>query len=102
MLMRGDRTVKRGGHRSGSARLSTRQPVSADVNRGGSRIAPIKDDHGLALAPKRTCALAAGKIGDTGLALPPALMRGTKAPRSEEHTSELQSRGHLVCRLLLE
>src|SRR5690625_5604049 len=29
---------------------------------------------------------------------------GTKAvkERSEEHTSELQSRGHLVCRLLLE
>src|SRR5439155_11642728 len=25
-----------------------------------------------------------------------------KARRSEEHTSELQSRGHLVCRLLLE
>src|SRR5207253_11282046 len=29
--------------------------------------------------------------------------RGTRhAARSEEHTSELQSRGHLVCRLLLE
>src|SRR5690625_6265651 len=27
--------------------------------------------------------------------------KGTLA-RSEEHTSELQSRGHLVCRLLLE
>src|SRR5690625_7038823 len=26
----------------------------------------------------------------------------TKESRSEEHTSELQSRGHLVCRLLLE
>src|SRR2546422_4780165 len=26
----------------------------------------------------------------------------TAAPRSEEHTSELQSRLHLVCRLLLE
>src|SRR5207253_7795611 len=26
----------------------------------------------------------------------------TFAQRSEEHTSELQSRGHLVCRLLLE
>src|SRR5690625_6102282 len=26
----------------------------------------------------------------------------TYTPRSEEHTSELQSRGHLVCRLLLE
>src|SRR5437870_11498194 len=25
-----------------------------------------------------------------------------KTKRSEEHTSELQSRGHLVCRLLLE
>src|SRR5690625_7910952 len=25
-----------------------------------------------------------------------------KVERSEEHTSELQSRGHLVCRLLLE
>src|SRR5690625_5431369 len=24
------------------------------------------------------------------------------SPRSEEHTSELQSRGHLVCRLLLQ
>src|SRR3989449_8040132 len=27
---------------------------------------------------------------------------GVRAPRSEEHTSELQSRLHLVCRLLLE
>src|SRR5439155_15262963 len=27
---------------------------------------------------------------------------GFDAGRSEEHTSELQSRGHLVCRLLLE
>src|SRR5690625_5493057 len=27
---------------------------------------------------------------------------GRSAARSEEHTSELQSRGHLVCRLLLE
>src|SRR3989442_11337573 len=28
--------------------------------------------------------------------------RSSSAPRSEEHTSELQSRPHLVCRLLLE
>src|SRR5215208_7541430 len=33
-------------------------------------------------------------------ARPPA--RSPRAQRSEEHTSELQSRGHLVCRLLLE
>src|SRR5690625_5921768 len=38
---------------------------------------------------------------------PPAIqhsktVRKRHAGRSEEHTSELQSRGHLVCRLLLE
>src|SRR5690625_5943493 len=40
------------------------------------------------------------------LASPMATATGTVSPkkssRSEEHTSELQSRGHLVCRLLLE
>src|SRR5439155_21175793 len=42
-------------------------------------------------------------------ASPPSGTRPTDSPpaglvvsRSEEHTSELQSRGHLVCRLLLE
>src|SRR5439155_3057276 len=30
------------------------------------------------------------------------ILRITTGNRSEEHTSELQSRGHLVCRLLLE
>src|SRR5690625_6199963 len=29
-------------------------------------------------------------------------LAAARATRSEEHTSELQSRGHLVCRLLLE
>src|SRR5439155_20236557 len=32
----------------------------------------------------------------------PISTSGQSAARSEEHTSELQSRGHLVCRLLLE
>src|SRR3712207_8894677 len=31
-----------------------------------------------------------------------SLRRGSRRPRSEEHTSELQSRQYLVCRLLLE
>src|SRR5690625_5350161 len=31
-----------------------------------------------------------------------AIFGGSNVQRSEEHTSELQSRGHLVCRLLLE
>src|SRR5438876_2284559 len=35
--------------------------------------------------------------------IPPSAITGTSpAPRSEEHTSELQSPVHLVCRLLLE
>src|SRR5258708_27622205 len=33
---------------------------------------------------------------------PPAFFRKTASWRSEEHTSELQSPDHLVCRLLLE
>src|SRR5207253_9858067 len=38
-----------------------------------------------------------GEIERLGVLRNPAV-----AERSEEHTSELQSRGHLVCRLLLE
>src|SRR5437870_10913415 len=33
---------------------------------------------------------------------PPTAAASAARARSEEHTSELQSRGHLVCRLLLE
>src|SRR5690625_5774745 len=52
----------------------------------------------------------AGFQDERGTASPTALylngsvryMFGRSAERSEEHTSELQSRGHLVCRLLLE
>src|SRR5439155_4147344 len=48
-------------------------------------------------------------LGLLNLRMPPLLPLEAKEPtvadlrvRSEEHTSELQSRGHLVCRLLLE
>src|SRR5437870_10313176 len=49
----------------------------------------------------------AARIGSDGNAVMPAYisrnMNGVHCQaRSEEHTSELQSRGHLVCRLLLE
>src|SRR6478672_3339050 len=37
-----------------------------------------------------------------GWARPDSIRRSPPAPRSEEHTSELQSRSDLVCRLLLE
>src|SRR6266508_5249710 len=41
-------------------------------------------------------------LGGRRIALIGHSMGGHNAMRSEEHTSELQSRGHLVCRLLLE
>src|SRR2546422_9016767 len=42
-----------------------------------------------------------GAIRTLGIGTPPGNQRST-IERSEEHTSELQSRLHLVCRLLLE
>src|SRR2546429_1690848 len=43
------------------------------------------------------------RVGDlVGVAVDQVAGRGVEADRSEEHTSELQSRLHLVCRLLLE
>src|SRR2546422_2726335 len=49
---------------------------------------PARDD------PLATALDAAGLVATLG--------QGAAFPRSEEHTSELQSRLHLVCRLLLE
>src|SRR5690625_5457963 len=44
-----------------------------------------------------------GSCSPPGSTSPPASSVGSSCSwRSEEHTSELQSRGHLVCRLLLE
>src|SRR3712207_7698719 len=53
------------------------------------------------LAAERYDALVAAAFEDAGLRpLTPRASAGE--PRSEEHTSELQSRQYLVCRLLLE
>src|SRR5262245_62444475 len=45
---------------------------------------------------------AAAPVGAELEALPPAFSSSHARNRSEEHTSELQSLRHLVCRLLLE
>src|SRR3712207_7748375 len=47
--------------------------------------------------PRRVARLTMGFLPLTRADTPPSA-----APRSEEHTSELQSRQYLVCRLLLE
>src|SRR2546425_11161444 len=48
------------------------------------------------------CAARGGRAGARGRAGRAALGRARERPRSEEHTSELQSLAYLVCRLLLE
>src|SRR2546421_8088414 len=63
----------------------------------GRRHAP---DHDHALAGDGAQQVVAGR-GDLGRAPHADPARG-RDPRSEEHTSELQSRSDLVCRLLLE
>src|SRR5439155_27272351 len=61
------------------------------------------------LVTPRPAEQAHGKFGAAGAHqagnphhLAPPHVKVDVARRSEEHTSELQSRGHLVCRLLLE
>src|SRR5205809_5181807 len=67
----------------------SRVPLSGDA----------EDMHVVRQAQRRRGGVGAGVLG-----FDPALLRGIaeRVGRSEEHTSELQSRLHLVCRLLLE
>src|SRR3712207_7937745 len=51
---------------------------------------------------RRGQGLAAHKRPECARAGSPLRYRYVRPPRSEEHTSELQSRQYLVCRLLLE
>src|SRR3712207_7360529 len=76
---------------------------SRDAARGVRRERPAleRDDieAGIAPARRRRGAHAGGVTPDDGQALS---HEAREANRSEEHTSELQSRQYLVCRLLLE
>src|SRR5439155_4100715 len=68
---------------------TARRPVAIETASGRWLVAP---DNGL-LCP----------AWEAGGGVVRAVVRSHQPPpRSEEHTSELQSRGHLVCRLLLE
>src|SRR3712207_7554691 len=63
-----------------------RDAPMAQVNRCGARIAIAR-----AVGMAASCTIFASADGGSAV-----------EPRSEEHTSELQSRQYLVCRLLLE
>src|SRR2546428_1653049 len=56
----------------------------------------------LPISPRSPAARAARAGPSTHARPPPATRRTSMSGRSEEHTSELQSRSDLVCRLLLE
>src|SRR5690625_5408992 len=64
----------------------------------------IEDQSGISLVTEKE----ARKLGDENIAkglrlsCQTQILQEVVVTRSEEHTSELQSRGHLVCRLLLE
>src|SRR3712207_8788987 len=61
------------------------------------------DDRSEHLSPSRPRADSRGSYSERGHTGFPRRTNGlTGGPRSEEHTSELQSRQYLVCRLLLE
>src|SRR3712207_7340638 len=63
----------------------------------------LEDRDGQAAGRLVAAAGAAGALeADRGQAEGPAQQRLLDPDRSEEHTSELQSRQYLVCRLLLE
>src|SRR3712207_2711386 len=72
----------------------------------------LKDGHSIAadvvilsigVRPETSLARAAGlTIGETGGIAVNDYLQTSDEARSEEHTSELQSRQYLVCRLLLE
>src|SRR3712207_6999245 len=64
------------------------------VARPASAAATKDPDHASAFS-----SLSASRLASSSSA---CMTRSAAAPRSEEHTSELQSRQYLVCRLLLE
>src|SRR2546422_5225100 len=54
------------------------------------------------VAPRLGRRIDRDRVSNRGQDAVPRWDRLPRVPRSEEHTSELQSRLHLVCRLLLE
>src|SRR5439155_26905128 len=79
-----------------------------DLSRNRGVAEGVGDDHERPGPVLRTSLEPGQRVPPPAPPLDPADAAGSRAQvlldigRSEEHTSELQSRGHLVCRLLLE
>src|SRR3712207_7241132 len=81
--------------RSASGKIVAPGFIDVHTHDDGALLAP----HGM--DPKISQGVTTVIAGNCGVSLAP-LRLTTAPPRSEEHTSELQSRQYLVCRLLLE
>src|SRR5438445_7229329 len=82
------------------SRPSTHSAVAVDSTRMRSSSVVSRSTKAASSTSARSCPWPRTSIGAKPRA---ALKTTTRAPaRSEEHTSELQSRQYLVCRLLLE
>src|SRR3712207_7424038 len=76
-------------------------PISAATSSGHGRASCSSTRASAAVVgPALPCTIAVTKPGSLPITRVPS--RKLPAARSEEHTSELQSRQYLVCRLLLE
>src|SRR3712207_8769414 len=82
----------------GALPISQRARGPAAASRRRARLARI----GLPLRADRDAARPHGHRRSPAGGLAPHHRRGAGGARSEEHTSELQSRQYIVCRLLLE
>src|SRR5690625_4450286 len=88
----------------GSGLVSSQSPPAEAQPADGLRVVTLSDAWDYANGRLSWNDLDARAVRHEGAAPPsaPVGMEGLAVGRSEEHTSELQSRGHLVCRLLLE
>src|SRR5690625_6743504 len=85
-----------------SAFVEAAEGAEDDAGAGAELVRRVCGDHDVVIglaASGRTPFVGGALRAARDAGLPTALI---SANRSEEHTSELQSRGHLVCRLLLE
>src|SRR5690625_5836536 len=69
---------------------------------GGARVGEVRDGFHMKIAVLFGGTSAERAVSIASGAQVVEALRKLGHERSEEHTSELQSRGHLVCRLLLE
>src|SRR3989442_11804177 len=85
--------------RAPERRARARRPLDQQVDLPRDRRQALGIGAGVACEPVGPIVdVVAGRSASPGAGRTPA----TTSTRSEEHTSELQSRPHLVCRLLLE